>query len=236
MYLAPGFMVAPNSDYAGYHAYIDSALPPESPHLYGLHPNAEIEFLTKNGERVFRMVLELQPRDGSGGSGEAVSREEAMLQIIEDLLDRLPDSFNMIELGARQAPEERTPYTVVALQECERMNILIEEIRRSLRELRLGLRGELTMSTDMDTLAGHLFLDSVSSIKHCHCFYVDIILLYVYFRFRQHGNATLTRVFIHLVSGSPICCRVSRSWISGCRTSRFRVPFGSVVSSTHNPS
>uniref|UniRef100_T1H7L9 Dynein heavy chain C-terminal domain-containing protein n=1 Tax=Megaselia scalaris TaxID=36166 RepID=T1H7L9_MEGSC len=32
----------------------------------------------------------------------------------------------------------------VALQECERMNILIKEIKRSVRELLLGLKGELT--------------------------------------------------------------------------------------------
>lgn len=36
--------------------------------------------------------------------------------------------------------EERTPYIVVAFQECERMNILTREIRRSLRELHLGLQ------------------------------------------------------------------------------------------------
>lgn len=119
--------------------------------------------MTKNAERVFRIVLELQPRDASSSSGESVSREEQMLQVIEDLRDRLPDSFPMAELGARQAPEERTPYTVVVLQECERMNTLIEEIRRSLRELRLGLRGELTMSTEMDTLASKLYLDTVST-------------------------------------------------------------------------
>ena len=36
--------------------------------------------------------------------------------------------------------EEKTPYTVVALQECERMNYLTIEIRRSLKELNLGLK------------------------------------------------------------------------------------------------
>jgi dynein heavy chain len=37
-------------------------------------------------------------------------------------------------------PEERTPYVVVAFQECERMNGLTSEIRRSLKELDLGLK------------------------------------------------------------------------------------------------
>ena len=36
--------------------------------------------------------------------------------------------------------EDRTPYIVVAFQECERMNILSREIRRSLKELDLGLK------------------------------------------------------------------------------------------------
>lgn len=36
--------------------------------------------------------------------------------------------------------EDRTPYVVVAFQECERMNTLTSEIRRSLKELDLGLK------------------------------------------------------------------------------------------------
>lgn len=36
--------------------------------------------------------------------------------------------------------EEITPYSVVAFQECERMNKLTNEIRRSLKELDLGLK------------------------------------------------------------------------------------------------
>ena len=53
-------------------------------------------------------------------------------------MERLPEEFNMTELLGKA--EERTPYQVVALQECERMNLLTQEIRRSLRELSLGLK------------------------------------------------------------------------------------------------
>lgn len=35
---------------------------------------------------------------------------------------------------------ERSPYTLVCFQECERMNHLISEMRRSLKELDLGLK------------------------------------------------------------------------------------------------
>ena len=63
-------------DYVGYHGYLDEELPPESPYLYGLHPNAEIGFLTMTSEHLFRTVLEMQPRDGGAGAGGGMTKEE----------------------------------------------------------------------------------------------------------------------------------------------------------------
>lgn len=60
----------------GYHGYIDEMLPAESPYLYGLHPNAEIGFLTITSEKLFRTILELQPKDSSAAGAGGVSREE----------------------------------------------------------------------------------------------------------------------------------------------------------------
>ena len=74
--LAPGFAAPPNSDFQGYHTYIDEHLPPETPYLYGLHPNAEIGFLTTTSESLFHTVLEMQPRDSTGASGGGVTQEE----------------------------------------------------------------------------------------------------------------------------------------------------------------
>lgn len=42
---------------------------------------------------------------------------------------------------------ERSPYILVCFQECERMNTLIFEIRRSLKELDLGLNVRSTFSS-----------------------------------------------------------------------------------------
>ncbi len=136
--MAPGFPTPPNSDYVAYHAFIDDTLPPESPTLYGLHPNAEIGFLTVTSEKLFRTVLEMQPRDASSGGGSSSSREEKVKALLDEILEKLPEEFSMVELFAKA--EEKTPYVLVALQECERMNGLIGELRRSLKELDLGLK------------------------------------------------------------------------------------------------
>ncbi|MBN3282111.1 DYH17 protein, partial [Polyodon spathula] len=157
--LAPGFLAPPNSDYKGYHAYLDDMLPPESPYLYGLHPNAEIGFLTITSEKLFRTVLEMQPKDSEAAGGAGVSREEKVKGILDEILEKLPEQFNLHEIMAKV--EDRTPYIVVAFQECERMNILTKEMRRSLKELDLGLKGELTITTVMEELSNSMFFDTV---------------------------------------------------------------------------
>ncbi|XP_062965627.1 dynein axonemal heavy chain 9 [Cynocephalus volans] len=159
LFLAPGFPIPGNMDYNGYHQYIDAELPPESPYLYRLHPNAEIGFLTQTSEKLFRTVLELQPQDSQVRDGAGATREEKVKALLEEILERMTDEFNIPELMAKV--EERTPYVVVAFQECERMNILTREIQRSLRELGLGLKGELTMTSNMENLQNALYLDMV---------------------------------------------------------------------------
>ena len=57
---------------------------------------------------------------------------------LDEILERLPEEFNIPELAAKV--EEKTPYVLVALQECERMNNLTRELRRSLKELDLGMK------------------------------------------------------------------------------------------------
>ena len=112
--LAPSFSTPPNMDYVGYHNYITEHLPPESPVLYGLHPNAEIGFLTATSEKLFRTVFELQPREGGATGGPVTTREEKIKSIVDDIMEKLPDPFNMQEIMGKV--EERTPYVVVAFQ------------------------------------------------------------------------------------------------------------------------
>lgn len=161
LFLAPGFLSPPNTDYVGYHRYIDERLPPESPYLYGLHPNAEIMFLARTSEILFKTIFEMQPRDAGGGAGAGMTREEKVRNMLDDILDKLPEEFNVHEMMAKV--EDRTPYIIVAFQECERMNMLTGEMRRSLKELDLGLKGELTITSDMETLEESLFMDNVAS-------------------------------------------------------------------------
>jgi len=155
--LGPGFPAPHPGNYEDYKTYIEESLPPETPYMFGLHPNAEIGFLTEQAEGLFKTILELQPKDGADAGG--ISRDEKVNKQIDDIQAIIPDNFEMAELYARV--QERTPYTSVCLQECDRMNILLNELRNSLKELKLGLKGDLSMSQSMEDLMSALFIDRV---------------------------------------------------------------------------
>lgn len=58
--------------------------------------------------------------------------------VMEEILERLPEEYDVAELAAKTP--QRSPFVLVCFQECERMNLLLAEMRRSLSELALGLK------------------------------------------------------------------------------------------------
>lgn len=137
--------------------YVDSEMPPETPLAFGLHPNAEIGFKLRAAEAFCGALLSLQPSGGGGGGG--LGPEEKAKMVLDDVADRLPPEFDLAELRARV--DEPSPYAMVALQEAERMNALLAEMRRGLAELDLGLKGDLTVSEPMERLMRALAGDAV---------------------------------------------------------------------------
>jgi dynein heavy chain len=118
-----------------------------------MHPNAEIDFRTNQCINLFRMLVELQPKDttGSEGGGGDVKTEkikEFMVRVTDETaLDQ--NKLNIDDIAGKMS-EERGPYQNVFLQECEVMNVLINEIVGSLKEIELSFKGELTMTEKME--------------------------------------------------------------------------------------
>ena len=76
--------------------------------MFGLHPNAEIGYLTSLGDTLFGTILSISGTSGGGGGGES-----GVKKIIANFLRDLPASFNMIDINMRI--EEKTPYMIVAI-------------------------------------------------------------------------------------------------------------------------
>ena len=66
------------------------------------------------------------------------------------------------------------------------MNTLTAEMRRSLKELDLGLKGELTITSDMEDLSNALFFDQVYTNLRLLC-HIKYIFKYLY-RFHLLGQ------------------------------------------------
>merc|ERR1719248_171216 len=105
--------------------------------------------MTNQADSLFRSISDMSPKGGGAGEG-GMTIGEKVKQTLDDILERLPELFPMIEINERI--DEVTPYTGVFLQECERMNALLFEVRRSLIELDRGLKGDLSITEPMEKL------------------------------------------------------------------------------------
>lgn len=156
MNLAPNFK-SPDSakaNYDDYVKYVNEKLPIESPNLFFLHPNAEISYLTSQGQYMFESILSIQGGDTSSGGG-AQSKEDPMDKLIEKYTEKLKekekDTFSLSDIR-KKAGSIPSPYSIVALQECERLNNIFAACTRSLDELHKGRNGELNMTDQMEDL------------------------------------------------------------------------------------
>jgi dynein heavy chain, axonemal len=155
---APGFKSPDPSkfDRDRYEKYIEEGLPVEIPQMFGLHPNAEIGYLTTTAETLFQNIMIIQ---GGASSGAGKKQEDVVKEIIDKFLDELPHDFNMVEINSTIT--EINPYIVVSLQECERMNTLLQEIRKSLNDLDAGLKGQLNITEAMENLSNSLSINGI---------------------------------------------------------------------------
>ena len=155
---APGFnSLGPNKfDKIRYEKYIEESLPSEIPQMFGIYPNANIGYLTTTTENLFANIMMIQG-GSSGGAGK--KKEDVVKEYIDKFLKELPEDFNMIEIGLSFGTNI-TPYQVVWIQECERMNFLLREIRKSLNDLDAGLKGQLNITKAMEQLSKALFVNN----------------------------------------------------------------------------
>lgn len=158
------FKCPPAAPYEKYIEHIEQELPPESPLAFGLHPNAEIDFRTVQSEQIFQMLIELQPKDG-GSSEEGVdtvgSKVAEFMGRVSDEAQLDSNKINVEDIRSKLTEETLGPYQNVFIQECEKINVLIATIIKSLYEVDLANKGELTMSEQMESLMNAIFLNKV---------------------------------------------------------------------------
>mgnify|MGYP002026609825 FL=1 len=154
------FMCPAPTSYDNYLKHINATLTSDTPVAFGLHPNAEIDFRTTQSEGMFKTLVELQPRSAGDDEGGGMSPTEVAAAKLDDIMERFGEKkFDIDDLDA--SLDEKGPFQNSFLQEMEVMNRLLAEIVRSLKELTLGFKGELSMSDAMEAVCDALFMDEV---------------------------------------------------------------------------
>ncbi len=156
----PTYYVPDNGPLASFKDYILTLPAGDRPEAFGQHPNAEISYLIEDSKVLLDSLLSLQPRQQPTGAAAAGGgggrREDVVMAIATDLLDQVPQPFNLEEVMKAKA-DDPSALHVVLFQEVERYNALLVAVRRSCVELQRGIKGLVVMSADLDLVFDALY-------------------------------------------------------------------------------
>ncbi|KAJ1345302.1 hypothetical protein BSLG_000815 [Batrachochytrium salamandrivorans] len=128
----------------------------DTPDAFGLHPNADISCQTKESQRMLDTIMSIQPKDSGSGSGE--TREEAVKRMANDLLSKLPESFekNRTKMMIQKQGGPK-PLNIFLSQEIDRMQAVISAVMSTLSDLRLAIDGTIIMASSLQNALDALY-------------------------------------------------------------------------------
>lgn len=132
------------------------------PEAFGQHPNADVASQMEDTKMLLGTILSLQPRTVVEG---AKSREASVLELIAQLLEQIPPPFD-VKAIARAHDSDRSPLTIVLLQEIDRYQLLIELVVRSLHDLQKGIKGLVVISPELELMLEALHTATVPRAWH----------------------------------------------------------------------
>ncbi|XP_077982678.1 dynein axonemal heavy chain 5-like [Glandiceps talaboti] len=140
-----GYNIPKCNNIQQYVDFIGNLPPSDSPEAFGLHPNADITYQSNTARHVLDTILNIQPKDSSGGGGE--TRESYVQRLADDMLEKLPDDYIPYEVRERlQKMGALQPMNIFLRQEIDRMQRVISLVRNTLQDLKLAIDGTIIMN------------------------------------------------------------------------------------------
>ncbi|XP_052234681.1 dynein axonemal heavy chain 2-like isoform X14 [Dreissena polymorpha] len=133
---------------SSYKEYVSMLPNIDHPEAFGQHPNADIQSQIQETRLMFDTLLSLQPQISSV-AGE--SREDKVLELSANIYKQIPENIDY-DNTVKILSIDPSPINVVLLQEIQRYNALLVEIRKSLKDLDMGIQGLVVMTVELESI------------------------------------------------------------------------------------
>jgi dynein heavy chain len=158
LYGAPPFA----QERSAYTEYIGSLPLLASPEVYGLHSNADISKDIKDTNSLLDSLMLTQSRDSGGSGGK--SADELISEVASDISGRIASNFDL-EAIARSYPQDYyNSNNTVLVQECSRVNNLLNVVRSSMVDLQKAVKGLILLSDNLDKVGQSLLIGKVPAM------------------------------------------------------------------------
>ncbi|NXA07095.1 DYH3 protein, partial [Sapayoa aenigma] len=155
------YYIPPHGPYESYIEYIRSLPITTHPEVFGLHENADITKDNQETNQLFHGVLLTLPREAGGGGK---SPQEIVEDLAQDILSKLPSSFDMEEVMKAYPVLYEESMNTVLRQELIRFNRLTEVVRSSLINLGKAIKGQVLMSSELEDVFNSMLVGKVPSM------------------------------------------------------------------------
>ena len=126
----------------------------DPPEIFGLHENANITYQRAESNKMIETILSIQPRLATAAGG--MTPDEIVLEKAKDFLDTLPELLDQKEglkdLFIQDSQGLIPSLSTVLVQEMEKFNNLLTNMKKSLVEIDLAIKGFIVMSETLDTM------------------------------------------------------------------------------------
>eukprot|EP01051_Picozoa_sp_SAG22_P003764 SAG22_NODE_187_length_15860_cov_44.770446_22_plen_445_part_01 len=153
----PTHYAPPDTNMAGYEAFLQQLPLFESPQIFGLHENANITYAINESNRTCDTIVMLQSGGGGGGGG---GDDAAVDKMCETMLERLPPDFDMEKIEGKYPIIYEESLNTVLKNDTMNFNVLTSVVRNSLKTLRRAIAGFVSMSNDLDDVYNGLYMNT----------------------------------------------------------------------------
>lgn len=129
--------------------------------VFGLHDNADITSAINTTDAILGTALSLQPR-ATSSSGK--TQDQVLDETCQGILEKLPADLDYDTAKKKHPVMYEESMNTVLHQEILRFNRLLNEVRGSLKNIQLAIKGEVVMSSELEDVGNSLFDNRIPAI------------------------------------------------------------------------